>query len=79
MFERFTLELSSYLTDDLFGAPASDDDDGGLFSSRGGLFDSGGGLFDTKTSQDDGGLFEDVADVDDSILKSKRRQDSSGE
>ncbi|XP_067935792.1 WASH complex subunit 2-like isoform X2 [Watersipora subatra] len=58
--------------DDLFGAPESDDD-GGLFSSRGGLFDSGGGLFDNAT-QDDGGLFDDVADVDESHMRSQKKK-----
>ena len=64
----------------MFGAPDSDDDDG-LFSSRGGLFDSGGGLFDSKGADDDGGLFDDVADVDVSQFKSQKskKASSSGE
>lgn len=66
-------------SDDLFGAPDSDEDDG-LFSTKGGLFDSGGGLFD-RGNDDDGGLFDDVADVDQSQFRSQssKRQSSSGE
>lgn len=61
-----------YDVDDMFGGPDSGEDDG-LFSSRGGLFDSGGGLFDSKGTQDDGGLFDDVADMDSSHLKSHKK------
>lgn len=68
-----------YPADDLFGAPDSDEDDG-LFGTKGGLFDSGGGLFD-KSNDDDGGLFDDIQDVDTSHLKSKKnkQESSSGE
>lgn len=70
--------VSSLVLDDLFGNADSEEDDG-LFSTKGGLFDSGGGLFDTNDG-DDGGLFDDVADMDHSHLKSKhaKQQSSSG-
>lgn len=66
-------ESGVVFADDMFGRPDSEDDDG-LFNSRGGLFDSGGGLFDSKSPPDDGGLFDDVEDMDSSLLKSHKNR-----